>query len=198
MEVKNKTRLANDKHYSEFRRANLAYYQNVERMLARDFMPLHDNREYAKILKDTVKDTSGVRSAEFQGGLKLSVARMQAIGSATISLKAGSKIIFYLSAAEAMGNVYKASQTGDAEYTFKVTAVEAATLGGGLAGGSAGAAVGGAVGSQIGIVLAPFSGGLSIPVLGVAGAVIGGVYGGIKGTFITNEIAKKHIVKICD
>ena len=97
-----------------------------------------------------------------------------------------------------MGNVYKASQTGDAEYTFKVTAVEAATLGGGLAGGSAGAAVGGAVGSQIGIVLAPFSGGLSIPVLGVAGAVIGGVYGGIKGTFITNEIAKKHIVKICD
>ena len=198
IEVKNKTRLANEKHYADFRKANLAYYQNIERLLAKDFMALHDNREYAKTLKSVVKDTAGVRSAKFQGGLKLSVARMRAIGSATISLKAGGKIIFYLSAAEAFGNVYRASQTGDVNYTFKVTAVEAATLGGGIASGSAGASVVGAFGTQIGIVLAPFTAGVSVPVLGIAGAVIGGVYGGIKGAFIANETAKKYIVKICD
>lgn len=197
IEVKNKTRFANDKHYAAFRRANLAYYQNVERLLAKDFMALHDNREYAKALKTVVKDTSGVRSDKFQGGLKLSVARMRAIGSATISLKAGGKIIFYLSAIESFGNVYSASQTGDANYTFKVTAVEAATLSGGIAGGSAGAFGGGAFGGQIGIVLAPFTAGLSVPVLGVAGAVIGGVVGGIKGAFLFNEKSKK-ILEVCD
>lgn len=198
IEVKNKTRLANEKDYADFRKANLAYYQNIERLLAKDFMALHDNREYAKALKTVVKDTSGVRSAEFQGGLKLSVARMSAIGSATISLKAGAKIIFYLSAAEAIGNVYTASQTGDTYYTFKVTVVEATTLGGGAIAGTLGASGGALLGGKMGIVLAPFTGGVSVPILTVVGAVIGGVGGGIKGTFITNKFAKERIVKICD
>lgn len=196
-EVKNKTHLANEKHYDKFKRANLVYYQNIERLLAKDFMKLHDNREYAKALKTIVKDTSGVRFDQFQGGLKLSVARMRAIGSATISLKAGGKIIFYLSAAESFGNVYRASQTGDANYTLKVTAVESITLTGGIISGAIGASAGGAFGGQIGMVLAPFTAGLSVPVLGVAGAVIGGIGGGIKGTFFVNGESKK-LIGICD
>lgn len=197
LEVKNKTRLANDKHYDQFKKANYAYYQKIENLLAKDLTVLHKNQEYAKILKNLVKDTSGLRSAEFQGGLKLSVARMHAIGSTTISLKLGSKIIFYLSAAESVGNVYSASETGDAGYTLKVTAVEAATLGGGAAAGALGASGGGIVGGKIGIVLAPFTGGLSIPVLAVVGAVVGGVGGGITGTFLFNK-ASKEITHICD
>ena len=46
-------------------------------------------------------------------------------------------------------------------------------------------------------VLAPFTAGLSAPVLGVAGAVIGGVGAGIKGTFLFNEKSKK-ILEVCD
>lgn len=90
-----------------------------------------------------------------------------------------------------------ASQTGDTKYTFKVTAVESATLAGGFISGSAGAMAGGYFGGQIGIVLAPFTAGLSAPVLGVAGAVIGGVGAGIKGTFLFNEKSKK-ILEVCD
>lgn len=197
LEVKNKTRLANDKHYDKFKKANYAYYQKIENLMTKDLVSLHKNQDYAKTLKDIVKDTSGVRSAEFQGGLRLSVARMHAIGSATISLKAGSKIIFYLLAAEAMGNVYRASQTGDANYTFKVTTVEATTLVGGVAGGSLGSAVGAKIGAGIGLVLAPVTGGLSVPVLGVVGAVVGGVTGGVAGTFITNSTSK-NLIGICD
>lgn len=198
LETRNKTRLANEKHYDKFKKANYTYYQNIENLLSKDLMILHDNKDYAKTLKDIVKDTSGVRSAEFQGGLKLSVARMNAIGSATISLKLGSKIIFYLSVAESAGQVYRASQTGDAEYTLKVTAVEVTTLGGGIAGAAAGGAIGTSLGVQIGLLLAPFTAGTSVPILSVVGAVVGGVGGGISGTFISNDFAKKNITKICD
>lgn len=197
LEVKNKTRLGNDKHYDKFKKSNYAYYQKIENLMSKDLVSLHKNEDYAKTLKNLVKDTSGVRSAEFQGGLKLSVVRMHAIGNTTISLKAGSKIIFYLSAAEAMGNVYRASQTGDENYTFKVTAVEATTLGGGVAGGAIGAAVGAKFGGGIGLVLAPFTAGLSVPVLSVVGAIAGGVSGGVGGTFIINKFAK-DITKVCD
>ncbi|QSG85113.1 hypothetical protein [Acinetobacter indicus] len=160
-------------------------------------MTLHKNEDYAKILKNLVKNTSGVRSAEFQGGLKLSVARMHAIGSTTISLKAGSKIIFYLSAAESARNVYKASETGDSGYTLKVTAVESVSLVGGALVGTAGATVGAKIGGGIGLVLAPFTGGLSIPILSVVGAVTGGVGGGIGATFWFNKNSKK-LLEICD
>lgn len=197
LETTNKTRLSNDKHFDKFKQAQYTHFQKIENLLAKDLTTLHKNEDYAKILKNLVKDTSGVRSAEFQGGLKLSVARMHAIGSATISLKVGSKIIFYLYAIESAGHIYRASQTGDTKYTFKVTAVESATLAGGFISGSAGAMAGGYFGGQIGIVLAPFTAGLSAPVLGVAGAVIGGVGAGIKGTFLFNEKSKK-ILEVCD
>lgn len=122
---------------------------------------------------------------------------MHAIGSATISLKVGSKIIFYLSAAEAAGNIFSASETGNVDYTLKVTAVESASLAGGVIGGGLGASAGAEIGSAIGLVLAPFTGGLSVPVLTVAGVVIGTVGGGIAGTFIFNK-GSKEITKICD
>lgn len=73
--------------------------------------------------------------------------------------------------------------------------MEATTLGGGVAGGSLGSAVGAKIGGGIGLVLAPFTGGLSVPVLGVVGAIAGGV--GVGGTFIMNKFAK-DITKICD
>lgn len=122
---------------------------------------------------------------------------MHAIGSATISLKVGSKIIFYLSAAEAAGNIFSASETGNVDYTLKVTEVESASLAGGVIGGGLGASAGAEIGSAIGLVLAPFTGGLSAPVLTVVGAVLGGVGGGIKGTFFANSVVKK-LTGICD
>lgn len=67
-----------------------------------------------------------------------------------------------------------------------MTAVESATLAGG-------AAAGAKIGGGIGLTLAPATGGSSVPVL----TVVGGVGGGIAGTFITNKTVK-NLTGICD
>lgn len=199
-----KTKLANPKHEADFRKANFQTYQRLEKILSNNFVALKDNKEYAKILKNIVRDTSGVRAPEFMGGLKLSVQRMQAIGDATIQLKLGIKLVFYFNLVVAGTKVYSAYQTGDMKYTMKVVTVESGSLAGGVLGGAAlgvsGAALGGQVGAEIGLIFAIPTSGASIPAFSAGGALIGGVvgavYGSIKGASFGSEIMK-DITKIC-
>ncbi len=200
-EIINKTKLANPKHDVEFRKKNYILYQKLENTISKNFVKMHDDREFAKVLKNIVKDTSGVRAEKYMGGLKLNVKVMETIGRATISLKIGSKLVLYFYIAESATKVYGAYQTGDMEYTMKVATVETLNVGGGWLGGIGGAALGGAIaggvaGSKFGLILGIETGGASIVICGAIGAVIGGVAGGFAGNYIGTTVGRE-ITGVC-
>ncbi len=95
-EAQGKTKLGNPKHNADFKRKNYHLYQRIEQTIAGNFVRLQDNKEFAKTLKNIVRDTSGVKAPDFMGGLKLNVKMMETIGRATISLKLGMKLVLYL------------------------------------------------------------------------------------------------------
>lgn len=204
-EAQGKTKLSNPKHDADFKRKNYHLYQRIEQTIAGDFVRLQDNKEFAKTLKNIVRDTSGIKAPDFMGGLKLNVKMMETIGRATISLKLGMKLVLYFYIAESAVKVYGASQTGDTAYTVKVATVETVNIGGSMLLGSLGAAVGaewGAIaGAKIGLILAPATGGTSIVLGGVVGAGIGavllGVGAGFAGSYGGTTIARKY-TGVCD
>lgn len=200
-ELKNKTKLSNPKHNAEFRQKNYKLYQKIENTIAKNFIKMADNKEYAKILKNIVRDTSGVRSKDFLGGLKPVVKSMEHIGHATISLKLGLKLVLYFYIVDSATKVYGAYQTGDKGYTIKVATVETLNIGGGIVGGTIGATIGGAtaggiVGSQFGLILGIPTGGTSVVIAGAIGAVIGGVAGGFGGNYAGSTLGRE-ITGVC-
>ncbi|QIC71127.1 hypothetical protein [Acinetobacter indicus] len=204
-EVQGKTKLSNPKHDADFRRKNYHLYQRIEQTIAANFIQLQDNKEFAKTLKNVVRDTSGVKAPDFMGGLKLNVKMMETIGRATISLKLGMKLVLYFYIAESATKVYGASQTGDTAYTVKVATVETANIGGsillGSLGAAAGAELGAMAGAKIGLILSPVTGGASIAIGGIVGAGIGavalGVGGGFAGSYGGTQVARKY-TGVCD
>lgn len=204
-EAQGKTKLSNPKHDADFKRKNYHLYQRIEQTISGNFVKLQNNKEFAKTLKNIVRDTSGVKAPDFMGGLKLNVKMMETIGRATISLKLGMKLVLYFYIAESAVKVYGASQTGDTAYTVKVATVETVNIGGSMLLGSLGAAVGaewGAIaGAKIGLILAPATGGTSIVLGGVVGAGIGavllGVGAGFAGSYGGTTIARKY-TGVCD
>ena len=204
-EVRGKTKLSNPKHDADFRRKNYHLYQRIEQTIAANFIQLQDNKEFAKTLKNVVRDTSGVKAPDFMGGLKLNVKMMETIGRATISLKLGMKLVLYFYIAESATKIYGASQTGDTAYTVKVATVETANIGGGILigglGAAGGAKLGAMAGAEIGLILAPVTGGASIGIGGVIGAGIGAVIGGVglgyAGSHVGTTVAR-NITGVCN
>ncbi|MCH7391298.1 hypothetical protein [Acinetobacter dispersus] len=204
-EAQRKTKLSNPKHDADFKRKNYHLYQRIEQTIAGNFVRLQDNKEFAKTLKNVVRDTSGVKAPDFMGGLKLNVKMMETIGRATISLKLGMKLVLYFYIAESAVKVYGASQTGDTAYTIKVATVETANIGGGILMGGLGAAggakLGALAGAEIGLILAPVTGGTSIGIGGVIGAGIGAVIGGVglgfAGNYVGTTVAR-NITGVCN
>lgn len=204
-EAQGKTKLGNPKHNADFKRKNYHLYQRIEQTIAGNFVRLQDNKEFAKTLKNIVRDTSGVKAPDFMGGLKLNVKMMETIGRATISLKLGMKLVLYFYIAESAVKVYGASQTGDTAYTIKVATVETANIGGGILmgglGATGGAKLGALAGAEIGLILAPVTGGTSIGIGGVIGAGIGAVIGGVglgfAGNYVGTTVAR-NITGVCN
>lgn len=172
-------------------------YQKLNTALMQNFSISHENKDYARVLRNVVKDTSGVRGSSFMGGLKLNVKAMEDIAKASISLKVGGYLVLGYVIADAGHNIYGAYQTDDMNYTVKVTVNESSKIVGGIAGGWAGAYLGGKIATGIAIVLGVATGGTAIVVIGGIGAVVGGVSGGYYGTIKLNEKVNEHVTKIC-
>ena len=115
-------------------------------------------------------------------------------------LKTGQHIVLSLYVAESLTKIHGAYQTGDSDYTLKVTVNESLKISGGFIGGYFGATVGGTVGSFIAgglITLGTVASGgtLAIAIVGI-GAVTGGVAGGFWGTVGGDRIGN-HFLDIC-
>lgn len=201
-EIRNKTKEGNNKHNSDFKRKNYEIYQRIEKSLSQNFALVIQNRDLAKTLKNIVNDNSGVRGKDFLGGLKPIVQSMEHIGNATISMKLGLKVVFYFYIIDSATKIYGAYQTGDSEYTLKVTTVETLNITGGVAGGAlgamiAGSAAGWVAGSKFGLILGIPTGGTSVVVAGAIGAAVGAVAGGFAGNYAGTTIGRE-ITGVCD
>lgn len=197
VELKNKTKFVNPKHEAEFRRKNYHLYNNINKTLLKNFTQLHENKEFSRILKDIIKDTSGVRASNFMGGLKLNVRAMEDIAKATISLKIGGYIVLAYYVGESAMKVNGAYETGDMNYTAQVATVETMNISGGLLGGYLGAKIGTAVSIGGAIILGVATGGTAIIVIGALGAAGGAVGFGYLGNILGTK-AGRAITGVCD
>ncbi|WP_168406411.1 hypothetical protein [Acinetobacter indicus] len=116
-------------------------HQKLNTALMQNFSISHENKDYARVLRNVVKDTSGVRGSSFMGGLKLNVKAMEDIAKASISLKVGGYLVLGYVIADAGHNIYGAYQTDDMNYTVKVTVNESSKIVGGFAGSYGGTQV---------------------------------------------------------
>lgn len=187
----------NSNSYQRFAHQRHDLYQKLNTVLAQNFATNYDNKDFARVMRNVVKDTSGVRGKEFMGGLSLHVKAMDDIAKATISLKIGGYLVLAYTVAQSGLNVYGAYQTNDMDYTLKVTVVESLSVGGGLLGGYWGASLGSGMAIAGTVLLGISTGGLSLIIIGGVGAAIGGVAGGIGGTMAGNATGR-YLTKVCD
>jgi len=184
----------------KFKVMNVKSYEKIANLTRKNFIMNHDNKNFSKILNNIVKDNINLRDHKFMGGLKMHSNSIMDVGRSTIALKTGQNIVLSLYVAESLTKVYGAYQTGDSDYTLKVTVNESLKISGGFIGGYYGATAGGAVGGVIAgglVTLGTIASGgtLAIAIVGI-GAITGGVAGGFWGT-IGGDMIGNHYLEIC-
>ena len=184
----------------KFKENNFQSYEKIMNLTNKNFIVNHDNKKFSKILNNIIKDNVNLRDHKFMGGLKMHTNAVIDVGRSTIALKTGQNIVLSLYVAESLTKIYGAYQTGDSDYTLKVTINESLKISGGFISGYYGATAGGIMGglTVAGLVTLGTiaSGGVvAIAIVGI-GAVSVGVAGGFWGTAAGNSVGN-NLLDIC-
>jgi len=187
------SRLANPKHFSDFKKKYASLYSQLGTAL-KD-MHIVEPQTQIPLMRKYMKTDSLIRSDAVRGGLKHYDKMTVDLGKISIGLRMGKQLVVGLGAAIFFKNTMDAYNTGDMELTKKVAMIEGSKIAGGAAGGWIGKVVGGGVVYVIGMaagavgytITAPVSLTITAVVVGT-GIIVGGKYGG--------ELAEEKIKKI--
>lgn len=196
-----KSKYANPKHYSDFKKKYASLYSQLGTAL-KD-MHVVEPQTQIPLMKKYMKTDSLIRSDAVRGGLKHYDKMIVDLGKISIGLRMGKQLVVGLGAAIFFKNTMDAYNTGDMELTKKVAMIEGSKIAGGAAGGAIGG-LGGKVAARgiiyiIGAVAGAVGYTISLPVsLTITAVVVGaGMIGG--GMFIGDaaEDVSKNITGIC-
>ncbi|UUM27004.1 hypothetical protein NQU59_15190 [Acinetobacter colistiniresistens] len=192
-----KSKYANPKHYSDFKKKYASLYSQLGTAL-KD-MHVIEPQTQIPLMKKYMKTDSLIRSEAVRGGLKHYDKMIVDLGKISIGLRMGKQLVVGLGAAIFFKNTMDAYNTGDMELTKKVALIEGSKIAGGIMGGAAGN-FGGKVAARgliyiIGTVAGAVGYTISLPVsLTITAVVIGaGVIGGGKygADFAEDELKKR-------
>ena len=195
------SRLANPKHFSEFKKKYASLYSQLGTAL-KD-MHVVEPQNQISLMKKYMKTDSLLRSESVRGGLKHYDKLIMDLGKVSIGLKMGKQLVVGLGVSVILKNTMDAYNTGDMELTKKVALIESSKFAGGIAGGAIGG-LGGKVAARgiiyiIGAAAGAVGYTISLPVsLTITAIVVGaGTIGG--GMFIGDAVedVSKNITGIC-
>lgn len=191
------SRLANPKHFSDFKKKYASLYSQLGTAL-KD-MHIVEPQTQIPLMRKYMKTDSLIRSDAVRGGLKHYDKMIVDLGKISIGLRMGKQLVVGLGAAIFFKNTMDAYNTGDMELTKKVAMIEGSKIAGGVVGGWGGKIVGGGFVYVIGMAAGAVGYTMTLPVsLTITAVVVGTgiIVGGKYGSEYMEDLSK-NITGIC-
>ena len=191
------SKLANPKHFSEFKKKYASLYSQLG--IALKDMHIVEPQTQIPLMRKYLKTDSLIRSDAVRGGLKHYDKMIVDLGKISIGLRMGKKLVVGLGAAIFLKNTMDAYNTGDMELTKKVALIEGSKFAGGILGGSTGGLVGRGIIYVIEATAFAVGYTISLPVsLTITAVVLGTttIWGGQYGSEYMEDLSK-NITGIC-
>ena len=193
-----KSKYANPKHFSDFRKKYTSLYSQLGTAL-KD-MHVVEPQTQIPLMRKYMKTDSLIRSDAVRGGLKHYDKMIVDLGKISIGLRMGKQLVVGLGAAIFFKNTMDAYNTGDMELTKKVALIEGSKIAGGVVGGWGGKIVGGGVVYVIGLAAGAVGYTMTLPVsLTITAVVVGTgiIEGGKYGSELLEDWQKQK-TGICE